>query len=99
MKDSLSRFRRIAILEGWSFILLLFIAMPLKYWAEWPYAVKYTGWIHGLLFVIYCIFLLQTAIAESWNIRKWIVAFLAAWIPFGTFWLEKKIKANPGNWS
>ena len=56
---SLNLFRKIAIAEGISYILLLFIAMPLKYWANMPQAVKYTGWAHGLLFVLYGIFLIM----------------------------------------
>ena len=52
-KKSVNRFRIIAVLEGWSYVLLLFIAMPLKYMFDMPLFVKYLGWAHGALFVAY----------------------------------------------
>ncbi|MBU3664063.1 MAG: DUF3817 domain-containing protein, partial [Bacteroidetes bacterium] len=57
----INQFRKIAFWEGVSFIVLMFIAMPLKYGANWPYAVKYVGWAHGLLFVLYGIWLIRVA--------------------------------------
>lgn len=93
-KKTIRNFRIIAILEGWSFIVLLFIAMPLKYGMDWPYAVKYVGWLHGALFIGYFLLLVQAAIACSWGIKKIFVAAMVSFIPFGTFWLDKKLKAE-----
>ena len=53
--STLGRFRLVAIMEGVSFLVLLGIAMPLKYFADMPLAVKYIGWLHGLLFVLYMV--------------------------------------------
>ncbi|RYZ80667.1 MAG: DUF3817 domain-containing protein, partial [Proteobacteria bacterium] len=53
MNSSLSIFRKVAVAEGISYLLLLFVAMPLKYFANLHLYVKYTGWAHGLLFVLY----------------------------------------------
>jgi integral membrane protein len=92
MKNSLSRFRIIGIAEGISFLVLLGIAMPLKYYAGYPMAVKYTGWIHGLLFILYVIALAQVSFFRKWPLLKIIVAFAASLIPFGTIILDARLK-------
>lgn len=84
-----NRFLWIARIEGISFIVLLFIAMPLKYGFDWPYAVKYVGWAHGLLFVAYFAALAQIWVAEKWKFSKVFLAGTASLLPFGTFWFEK----------
>lgn len=83
-------FRRIAFAEGVSFILLLFIAMPMKYALGFSLAVTLVGWAHGVLFMIYMVLLLQVWIKENWTFAKVILAFMAGLIPFGTFWFDKK---------
>ncbi|MFY8022035.1 MAG: DUF3817 domain-containing protein [Bacteroidia bacterium] len=92
LKTNLGKFRLIAFLEGISFIVLVFIAMPLKYGLNMPLFVKYFGWAHGLLFVIYMILLLQCIFEYSWKFSKILLAFFAALLPFGTFYLEAKLK-------
>lgn len=86
------QFGTIALIEGWSFIILLFIAMPLKYFAGFPLAVKYVGWAHGVLFVAYMIMLLRCAIENSWKLSMIAWAFIAAFIPFATFVLDRQLK-------
>ena len=88
----LGRFRMAAITEGISFIVLLFIAMPLKYIAGDPRAVLYVGWVHGLLFMVYILILIIVAIKLEWKFKKTVIAFLASLIPFGTFILDKSLK-------
>ncbi len=90
--STLGKFRLIALLEGISFLALLFIAMPLKYGAGMPLAVKYTGWAHGVLFVLYVILLIQVWIEYNWKFTKVILAFFASLLPFGTFVLDRKLK-------
>jgi integral membrane protein len=92
LKTTLGKFRTIAILEGISFIVLLFIAMPLKYYAGLPLAVKYTGWAHGVLFIFYILLLLQVKIEYDWSFKKTFLAFIASLLPFGTFVLDKSLK-------
>jgi integral membrane protein len=87
----LQRFRFIAILEGISFLTLLCIAMPLKYLAGMPMPVKINGWIHGLLFILYIIFLLQVRATLKWSFKQTLTAFIAAFLPFGTFVLDAKV--------
>jgi integral membrane protein len=88
----LDRFRTIAVLEGISFLLLLFIAMPLKYMAGIPEPVKYLGWAHGVLFVLFIGLLLQVWVTYKWSFYKVVVAFVASLIPFGTFILDKRLE-------
>jgi len=87
----LKNFKIIAIAEGISFLVLLLIAMPLKYMMQIPEPVKYVGWAHGVLFVLYGVLLLQVFIVVKWSFVKTLVAFLVSFIPFGTFWLDAKI--------
>jgi integral membrane protein len=95
--NSMKRFRVIAIAEGISFLVLLFIAMPLKYFAGFPHAVMYAGWVHGILFIAFCIFLLLVKIKYDWSVKKSVIAFVASLLPFGTFVLDAKIlsRENP----
>ncbi len=85
MKTAITRFRIVAIAEGISFLLLLGIAMPLKYFAGMPLAVKITGWIHGLLFILYVLALLEAGIAHRWFLGKMAALFIASLLPFGPF--------------
>lgn len=89
---AIGRLRMTGIVEGISFLLLLFIAMPLKYFADIPEAVKYTGWVHGLLFIAYILALLHVYIVQQWPLKKAIIAFLASLVPFGTFVLDSEWK-------
>jgi integral membrane protein len=91
-KTKLGRFRAVALVEGISYLVLLFIAMPLKYMADIPGAVKYTGWAHGLLFVLYCFLLLQVWTAYKWTFKKATLIFIASLIPFAPFFVEKRLK-------
>jgi integral membrane protein len=82
-------FRKIAFAEGVSFIVLLFIAMPLKYFAAMPMAVTIVGGLHGILFVAFVILAreVKNEYKMSW---KWLgKALLASILPFGTFYMDK----------
>lgn len=52
---SIKNFAWISMAEGTSFLVLLLIAMPLKYMANMPLMVKYVGWVHGVLFILYIV--------------------------------------------
>ncbi len=88
----LNRFRYIAIIEGISYLFLLFVAMPLKYFADMPAFVKYGGWVHGLLFVLYIVLLLQAWAKYRWGFWKVTLLFLASLIPFASFYVEVRLK-------
>jgi integral membrane protein len=90
--SSLSIFRKVAVAEGISYLLLLFVAMPLKYFANMPLAVKYTGWAHGLLFVLYAAFLIMAWMEQKWKFGKVVLIFLASLLPFMPFVVDRKLK-------
>ena len=94
MKNSLKNFRIIGLVEGGSLLILLFIAMPLKYFVDIPEAVSVVGAIHGGLFSIYILFIAYMTFIARWPFRFSVGAFAAAFIPFGNFILDKRL----GNW-
>jgi integral membrane protein len=89
---SISFLRRIALIEGVSFLILLGIAMPLKHIWNQPLAVSVVGWIHGVLFVVFCWSLLQVMLHHGWSLGRACVVFIASLIPFGPFVLDGKVK-------
>lgn len=96
IKSPLGRFLKIGFAEGLSYLILLFIAMPLKYWANMPMPVRIVGMAHGVLFVAYVIALLHAGIFYRWSFKTIVVAFLLSFFPFGTFFLEKLLKKEKG---
>jgi integral membrane protein len=91
---AVSYLRITGIAEGISFLVLLGIAMPLKYLAGIPELVKFTGWAHGLLLIVYvfCIIWARETVGLSW--KHSIFAFVASLFPFGTFYADKKLFRN-----
>ena len=83
-------FRVTGWLEGASFLILLFIAMPLKYIAGHPEAVRYVGMTHGLLFVAYVVFSNMVAEELEWPGKTRLYAVIAAIVPTGTFVFDRK---------
>jgi len=92
LDTNLKKFRLIALLEGLSFIILLFIAMPIKYMLGEPMAVKIVGMAHGGLFLLFIYLLFASAKEYKWKFSFISMAFIASLLPFGTFYLEKKLK-------
>lgn len=94
LSDALGRFRLIALLEGTSYLLLLFIAMPLKYMMDMPQMVTWVGRAHGLLFVLYVLAGISVAIDRRWSVKLMAGAFVASLIPFATFYLDVWLRRN-----
>lgn len=86
---NLGRLRITALVEGWSFLILLFIAMPLKYWAGIPEAVRVVGMAHGVLFILYVLFIFVVTIEKKWSLKVLFLLFLASLVPFATFYADK----------
>lgn len=86
---ALGRFRLVALLEGISYLVLLGIAMPLKYLMAIPEPVKMVGWAHGVLFVLFMVCLLQVWIVKKWSFWQVCIAFVSSLLPFGTFVMDK----------
>ncbi len=92
MNKKLSWLRRTGIAEGISFLVLLGVAMPLKYLLHQPMAVKICGWIHGILFVAFLFLAWEVKTDRNKSLKWFATAFLAAIIPTGTFFFDKKLK-------
>jgi integral membrane protein len=86
---SVGRLRLFGLLEGLSLLVLVFVAMPLKYFANDPSLVKSVGPVHGGLFVLFVIFAVKMAMEQQWKFKEtaWML-FLSSFIPFGTFYID-----------
>lgn len=91
--SSIRWFRRTALAEAISYLLLLGVAMPMKYvWGQ-PLAVKIVGGIHGGLFVVFCLTLALAMRAGKWSIWRAAGLFLASLVPLLPFWLDARLRA------
>jgi integral membrane protein len=89
---AVGRFRIVAFWEGISYLLLLFVAMPLKYGLGMDMAVRVVGMAHGVLFLAYIATLALAA--PRLGAALSVVAFVMSLVPGGTFWLEKKLRRD-----
>ena len=80
-----------ALLEGLSFLILLGIAMPLKYMYDKPGMVKIVGMAHGVLFIAYILLVVIVKEKMNWNFKQTAIALIASVLPFGTFYADKKL--------
>ena len=84
------RLRITGFLEGLSFLLLIGIAMPLKYMFNMPLAVKIIGMAHGILFILFILLSTQATIVYRCSVKKMILLWIASFLPFGTFYADYK---------
>ncbi len=91
MKE-LIRFSAINKIEGYSYIVLIFFAMPLKYIFGYPIATKIFGGIHGILFIAFVYQLIIAAKSVPFTKKESFLYFLLSLIPFGSFYTEKLLK-------
>ncbi|OXM85637.1 DUF3817 domain-containing protein [Paenibacillus rigui] len=91
-RTPIGRLRAIGIYEGISFLVLLLIAMPLKYYADLPQMVKWVGSLHGFLFVLYLLAVAHVTIVHRWSILRVLAAVVASLLPFGTFVLDSRLR-------
>lgn len=92
MSNPIAFLRLIALIEGISFLVLLGVAMPLKYFAGKPGAVFVFGWAHGVLFVVFGFALLRAMLAAKWSLGRASGVFVAGLIPFGTFVVDRRLR-------
>lgn len=83
-------FRITALLEGVSYLLLLFIASPIKWFLEDPQYVKMLGMPHGILFMAYVVLAILISADMKWSTKTMWIVLIASVIPFGTFYIDKK---------
>lgn len=92
VRNPVPALRAVGLLEACSFLILVGVAMPLKYLAGQPSAVKVVGWIHGVLFLIFCGALLRTIVVARWPLSRAALIFVAALLPFGPFVVDRRMK-------
>lgn len=85
--------RMVSFLEGVSFILLLGVAMPLKYMFDKPFLVPYAGMFHGVMFVLFLGVLLVVCQIKNWSLKVFILGLVASIVPFMPFWFERYVHA------
>jgi len=92
LKTKTGRLRIIALLEGISLLILVFIAVPVKYIGGQPQLSQMMGPLHGVLFLLFVFNALSAGVEQRWSFRRttWKV-LLACIIPFGTFYIDHKI--------
>ena len=90
-KTPVGRFRIVSFFEGVSLLLLLGVAMPVKYMLGDPSLVKSVGMIHGLLFILYVLLTLNMRSEYNWSLATTAKVLLASVIPFGTFYIDAKV--------
>lgn len=83
--------RLVSFLEGVSFILLLGIAMPLKYMMGKPFLVLYAGMFHGVMFVLFIVLLLLACQVKGWSLKVFVIGLVASVLPLVPFWFERYI--------
>lgn len=88
----IGRLRWIAFVEGCSYLALLGIAMPLKYFAGLPLAVKIVGALHGGLFVLFCVALGHVMLSARWSLFRGGIVFASSLVPFGTFLIDARLR-------
>lgn len=94
-KTKVGRLRIIGFLEGISLLVLVFIAVPMKYYFNDPSLTKAIGPVHGALFLLFVFNALSVGVEQKWNFRTTTCkVILASFIPFGTFFIDHKILKN-----
>lgn len=92
-QQAVNAFRWTALAEAVSYLVLLGIAMPLKYLWQMPLAVKIIGSIHGALFVAFCLTLLLAMQKAAWPLGRAAMLFVASLLPLVPFWLDRRVKS------
>ena len=92
IKKPLKRFRFMGLLEGSSLLILVFLAMPLKYFFGLPEAVAVVGAIHGFLFVTYCLAIAYMTFVVKWPFLYSVIAVIVAFIPFGNLIFDRRLQ-------
>lgn len=90
MNLSIKSFKIISVLEALSFLILLGIAMPLKYMAEIPEPVSIFGMVHGVLFIVYIIGAFFMKEKLNWSIQTLLIVIVCSVLPFGPFYADRK---------
>ncbi len=91
LKTRIGQLRMLAIAEGVSYLLLFGLTMPLKYGLDIIWPNKFVGYIHGLLFILYCLWVIFVGVDKKWSIGKIFTGLIASLLPFATFIFDAKV--------
>ena len=91
MQGALRRYRIMAWIVGAGLLVLVLVAMPLKYAADNDTVVGIVGPIHGFLFMAYVVLTFDLARRAKWSFVRMVLVMLAGTIPFLSFWVERKV--------
>lgn len=92
LKTPIGKLRLAGLLDGLSLIILICIGMPLKYWMDIPEVVSIVGRIHGGIVIVYGASIIYATIKTRWNLIWTVLCFAVAFIPFGNFFLDRKLE-------
>jgi integral membrane protein len=96
LSSPIGRMRLISVVEGVSFLLLLGVAMPLKYLVGIPEPVSVVGAAHGILFILYALAAAALMLTLRWSPLWFVGAMVASVVPFGTFYIDARLKRYEG---
>ncbi|MBL8724153.1 MAG: DUF3817 domain-containing protein [Planctomycetes bacterium] len=92
MRDPLPLLRLVSLVEAVSYLLLLLVAMPLKYVWGWPWAVRVLGMAHGVLFLLLTWLLVRARFEAGWPLRRLLLVFVASLVPVWPFVLDRSLR-------
>lgn len=100
IRGAFLRYRVIAWITGVALLLLVFVAMPLKYFVERDGLMAIAGPGHGLFYMVYVLLTLDLGLKVRWGVKRLILTCLAGTIPFASFWAEhviaQDLRTTPG---
>lgn len=94
--DAVRALRLVGLVEGVSFLVLLFVAMPLKYALHQPLAVRVVGMLHGVLFVAFLFTLARAAVQRRWSLGDALTILVSGLLPFGFLLVERRLRREIG---
>ena len=90
MEAALTRFRVMAYIVGVLLLVLVFVAVPLRYLADQPFLVSIIGPIHGFLYMVYLVTAFDLAVRARWPFVRTVLVLLAGTVPVMSFLAERK---------
>jgi integral membrane protein len=90
LKTPLGRYRLLAYIVGVGLVLLVFVGVPLRYGADFPYIARYVGMLHGFLYIVYCVACLELALRYRLNWLRLLLMAAAGFVPFLSFVMERR---------
>ena len=90
--NAIRLFRAVSFVEGISYLLLVFIAMPAKYMFDQPALVRVVGAAHGGLFVIFVLALIAAVYVRRWSLATPVIFFVVSMVPFGFLYIEHQLR-------